>query len=136
MSDEQEIHVTTYGPDGSVVEDVDTRTLDGEKTRLLADLGQRMAAALLETDGYVVRQSETGKAIPSDVAAARSAARAAKLAIENRILAAASVAELDADQWGTAFQYALSSALHAGESHAKKKAKGSPGATPNQPKPR
>jgi len=75
-----------------VTEDDGTIT-KGLKSNAIATVKAQAAGLLAPTDWYVVRKSETGDAIPSDITTFRSAVRTASGTIEAAITAAA---DLDA----------------------------------------
>ena len=75
-----------------VTEEDDTIT-KGLKSNAIATVKAQAAGLLSPTDWYVVRKSETGDPIPSDITAFRSAVRTASGTIEAAITAAA---DLDA----------------------------------------
>jgi hypothetical protein len=75
-----------------VTEEDDTIT-KGLKSNAIATVKAQAAGLLAPTDWYVVRKSETGDAIPSDITTFRSAVRTASGTIEAAITGAA---DLDA----------------------------------------
>ena len=75
-----------------VTEEDDTIT-KGLKSQAIAAVKAQAAGLLAPTDWYVVRKSETGDAIPSDITTFRSAVRTASGTIEAAITGAA---DLDA----------------------------------------
>jgi hypothetical protein len=67
--------------------------LDGLKTIHIRQTKKRAMSLLLATDWYVVRKSETGKAIPSDIATYREKVRTESKAIEDKINACSKLSD-------------------------------------------
>ena len=77
-----------------VIDRTDLPTIEKAKTRKIREVKSEQRNLLLETDGYIIRRAETGRAVPQEVLDARQAIRLRADVQENEIMALPSLEEV------------------------------------------